>query len=131
MAVIRHNCKATGVCYLDVYHPPIHAFDRCFGGKIEMSDIDGVVERNGYFLFMEWKKPPGNLSTGQRIMLEKLSSKAGVTCIVVSGPVHPSANTSLRVQCFKAGRLQPESKSVTLDGLRELFAQWYDNVNRK
>jgi hypothetical protein len=42
-------------------------------GKMGVSDIDGVVERNGHFLFMESKNEREPLSVGQRIMLVELA----------------------------------------------------------
>ena len=42
-------------------------------GRAGVSDLDGVIERNGYFLFMEGKHPHESLSTGQRIMLQALA----------------------------------------------------------
>jgi hypothetical protein len=46
----------------------------CFGGtRIRPTDIDGMVERHGHFLFLEMKPPNGHLSKGQEIALEQLS----------------------------------------------------------
>lgn len=40
--------------------------------KIRISDVDGEVERNGFFLRLEGKPLGFNLSTAQRIWFEKL-----------------------------------------------------------
>ena len=42
------------------------------GTKIEPMDIDAVVERKGKFLIFETKEPGKEISTGQRITLERL-----------------------------------------------------------
>lgn len=42
-------------------------------GKAGVSDIDGVIERRGRFLFIESKHPGERLSTGQFIMLRNLA----------------------------------------------------------
>jgi hypothetical protein len=36
------------------------------------SNIDGIVERNGKFLVMEWKRPNEKVSIGQQILLKEL-----------------------------------------------------------
>ena len=41
-------------------------------GRVAPTDIDGVLERNGHFLFMEYKGTGLSLPMGQRIMLKNL-----------------------------------------------------------
>lgn len=61
-------------------------FNQCFGGThIRITDIDGAVERNGKFLFIETKLPGQELPTGQRIFFDKLVKIPGITVLVVWG----------------------------------------------
>ena len=48
-------------------------------------DLDGIAERNGQFLIMEWKKPGEKLSEGQKIMLKALAKKDGFIVTIVVG----------------------------------------------
>jgi hypothetical protein len=41
-------------------------------GRVAPSDLDSVLERNGRFLFMEYKPAGASLPMGQRIMLKNL-----------------------------------------------------------
>jgi hypothetical protein len=67
-----------------------------------MSDIDGVVEISGYFLFLEWKAPGGAVTGGQRILFEQLTALSHrVTVIVVSG--EPRQPTVENIQVFRRG----------------------------
>ena len=36
------------------------------------SNVDGIAERNGYFLILEWKRPGEKMSEGQKRMLHAL-----------------------------------------------------------
>lgn len=52
-------------------------------GKCGVSDIDGIIERNGHFLILEAKMPNEEMSLGQEIMLKRLSSIPRFTVVVV------------------------------------------------
>ena len=39
-----------------------------------MGDVDGIVERNGHFLMMEWKSPGGVITRGQHITFASLTA---------------------------------------------------------
>ena len=56
--------------------------------RISAGDVDGLfaVERSGHILFIETKGPLEPLTTGQRILLEALSSMNRVTVIILRGP---------------------------------------------
>lgn len=53
--------------------------------KIRTSDIDGIVERRGYFLILEGKPLGATLAQGQEIMLRKLADTPRFTVILVEG----------------------------------------------
>jgi hypothetical protein len=60
--------------------------------KIRVSDIDGVVERKGRFLFLETKPWDKEVSRGQQIMFDGLSRLPGVDVLVIWGkPNEPQA----------------------------------------
>lgn len=42
-------------------------------GKIVPSNVDMVIERNGYFLIGEWKRENERISMGQNILLRQLA----------------------------------------------------------
>jgi hypothetical protein len=50
---IRWDCR--NGCFNELMRPKIEAFAECFPRNIGMMDIDGTVELNGHFLFLEFK----------------------------------------------------------------------------
>ena len=56
-------------------------------GRMGVSDIDGVIERKGHFLFMETKREGEPLSKGQEIMLTQLAklNPSRVRVVIVYG----------------------------------------------
>lgn len=123
---IRWDCNANGY-YNKTLRPRIEEFASCFPGKISMSDVDGVVEIGGRFLFLEWKSKGGTVQGGQRIMFERLTSLSPrVTVIVVSG--HPREMRVEQVQVFENGRSR-EPEPCDFDGLSRRIRSWADRAN--
>ena len=60
---------------------------RCFGDtKIRFTDIDMIVERNGYFLLIENKlSQAGDIDGGQLILFKKLLWVSPTTILIVWG----------------------------------------------
>lgn len=80
---IHHDCDAKG-CWNRLYRPNIEFFYHALPRKLTMSDIDGVAEVNGSFVFLEWKSHKGPLPTGQRILAERLTRlSTRITYVVI------------------------------------------------
>lgn len=124
MREMRWNCKEKGKCFRALC-PKLGAFDECFPGKIGMSDVDGMVEIAGRFLFLEWKSDGGHLTTGQRIAFERLTSLSPdpmkVTVIVVCGD--PESMTVQSVQVFHSGKSRG-TVDCDINGLQQRMADW-------
>ena len=71
-------------CYRRLGQPDLTVLDECFPGRIAMTDVDGLVEINGRFLFIEWKRR-GDVPAGQRIMFERLTRHPEFTILVILG----------------------------------------------
>ena len=62
-----------------------------FLGLIELnpllvpSNVDGILERKGKFLILEWKRENEEVSKGQQYMLQALASKPDFTVIILIG----------------------------------------------
>jgi hypothetical protein len=97
------------------------AFKEALPGRIAFSDVDGVVEIGGQFLFLEWKGNGAPLPLGQRIMFERLSSLPGVTVALVEGDAETM--TCRRIAIAKDGRIgAPEP--CDFDGLLAAIREW-------
>jgi len=102
-----------------------NCLDGCFGQRgIRPTDIDGMVERNGYFLVIETKSPGVELKTGQYLTLRRLANTGYFTVIVVWGtaqkPVELLWMDKTKVDYKERGDLQ---------SLRNWCAHWYKTVN--
>lgn len=87
MAAIRQVCNDRNGCFMENNHPKLEDFDGPYGTvpprDIQSSDIDGVVEVDGYFLFKEFKGH-GDISRAQEKLYERLSRlEGGTKCVVM------------------------------------------------
>lgn len=95
----------------------------CFGGgRISPTDVDGLVERNRHFLFLEAKPPGGELPTGQRITLTNLSRQPNTTCIVINGdPKTENVTGITRIENGVPTAIGDPSRAM----LRTIVSAWY------
>lgn len=54
-------------------------------GKIVPSNIDMVIERNGYFLIGEWKRAGEPISVGQDILLKRMARVPNFIVLIIQG----------------------------------------------
>ena len=96
-------------------------------GKCGASDIDGVVERNGHFIFLEGKRPGERLSVGQLIMLKQLSGLSDrVTVLVVTGN-RDSGEVHSYQQVKPSGLQEPKSGTE----FNRAIKRWWSRVNKR
>lgn len=91
--------------------------------KIRISDIDGVVERNGHFLYIETKSPGAEITTGQRIMHDAWIKK-GDSVLVIWGDANRPERACLRWR-GKAWEYSPCNEST----VREIIRRWFHMAN--
>ncbi len=75
----RHDCGTRG-CYVRQL-PSWDDLIECFPRNIRPTDVDGMVEINDHFLFLEEKGACKSLDRGQRKALQKLASRPRVTVV--------------------------------------------------
>ena len=59
--------------------------DGCFAGGIRVSDLDGIVERNGKFLVLEGKSLRRGIPSGQRYMFNALKRLGCFEIVILWG----------------------------------------------
>lgn len=93
----------------------------CFGdGRIRPSDIDGVVEKGGHFLFIEAKPPGKPLGKGQELLFEALASLSPkVTVLVLWGE---------KEQPTEMWHVGHPRRSCSLQDVREFCRAWYQKA---
>lgn len=93
------------------------------------SNIDGIAERNGKFLVMEWKRPNESVSKGQQILLQKLASQPNFTVLIIQG------NTDDELVITKFWQVQAYGTCTkigdTVDMFKEFYKMWYEWANQK
>jgi hypothetical protein len=102
--------------------------DGCFGaGKIKPTDVDGMVERNGHFLYLETKGFGVLLKQGQEIAIRNRVRDGISTYIVVWG----SPGVPQQMQIFYPAHISDSSNVVDCDLpiLRNVCSQWYQWVS--
>lgn len=105
----------------------------CFAGtNIKVSDIDGVVERNGSFLYLENKRHGESMKDGQRFTLEAFA-KEGHTVILVTGRPY---DAFLMFEVWhrknnKVVKLRPQKYEQNVQGLKECVSAWYKHVDAR
>ncbi len=124
---LRWKCESKG-CYLKQL-PNWGMLDDCFPGRISVSDIDGVVEIGGRFLFLEWKRPRVALTTGQRIMFQNMVKTGVITVFLINGD--PETSTPEQIVIFgRKGAAHPEPcDCVKLQQLCAKWAKWAKRPN--
>lgn len=125
---LRHDCERHG-CYraeLWDWTP----FNDCFGNSgIRISDIDGMVERNGLFLLLDGKRVGTSLKSGQlRLYRSFAETKAGTAIVFHGDPTtHPQMVCTVRI--WRPGGDFEGPLSCDLDGLRQIVGAWYEWAN--
>lgn len=120
------NCEQRG-CFNRVKRPKIEVFAEDLPGKIAVSDVDGVVEIAGHFLFLEFKSHT-DIPRGQSLLfkrLTKLSRKVAVLVIVAD------AETMIcHERCvFYDGKQEPW-QSCDLQDVKEMLRDWVEWVHQ-
>ena len=99
----------------------------CFGdSKIKPTDIDGAIERNGFFLFLEAKAPGAQLKMGQRIFYEQLTRVKHISAIVVWGQTNRPAQYQMH-NWIGTSKILP----CTPEKFRAIVAKWYERANQR
>lgn len=117
---MRWDCKERG-CFNWKQRPKIEVFCESFPGRINFSDIDGIVEIAGNALLLEWKGEPMEIPTGQRIMYERLTSSGSFVVLVLAGDARVMKITHQRY--FKDGR-GTEWRKSSLDHAKDWMKRW-------
>ena len=122
---MRWDCDTMG-CFLKKKVCRLEDFDDCFGGKIGLTDVDGLVERKGCFLFTEWKAPFEKLPMGQQILFEQLTKLSDrILVVVING--HSSMEKGSKPESYYViykGKQQAEIKT-NVQHLSAFFKRWY------
>jgi hypothetical protein len=101
--------------------------DECFSPtRIRISDLDGIVERNGQVLFVEAKPPGKEISTGQYRLFSKLAAR-GFSVLVIWG----DTNIPQEAMIWAPGKALPGRKlKADKERIKEIVCRWFSWANR-
>lgn len=88
------------------------------------SNVDGIAERNGRFLMMEWKRPGEKISTGQKILLQSLSLTPRFTVIIINGNTDDQTVVNRFFKVTKDGCVP---LGTGFNALKQYYLDWYGN----
>jgi hypothetical protein len=97
--------------------------------KVLPSDIDMVYERNGYFLFGEWKRSGEYVSYGQRILLKNLAAQPKTIVLLIIGDTDDGMRIEELHRFCSDGTTEYIGEGV--NRLKEIILDWYEFVNEK
>lgn len=78
------DCRPSG-CFNHLMRPKFEAFSQAFPDKENFTDVDGILEKCGNALMLEWKENPGKIPTAQMIAYTNLSIGKRITVFIVAG----------------------------------------------
>ncbi len=127
--------------YKNIYHD-YDMFQNCFGTtNIMPTDIDGVVERHGNFLIMEFKPEGKPLSKGQHILYYQLSLLNKFTVIILYHETREDFHDSIKVTGMEqypicrhdrydtyGNYISNKLKKVNNEDVINFVTNWFNNV---
>lgn len=100
--------------------------NECFSGGIRPTDVDGMVERNGHFLFLEGKTSGQSIPKGQEIALKKLSLALADKVLILVLFGRPGQPTSFRE--IKCGLIS-EPRPCNVSTIQGICRDWFLKAN--
>ena len=88
------------------------------------SNVDGIAERNCYFLIMEWKRSGEKISEGQKRLLQALAANTKFMVVVIIGDTDNGTNIQEFWQYTPEGK--PFKAGVGFVSFKEFYKLWYE-----
>ena len=88
------------------------------------SNIDGIAERNGYVLVMEWKRKGEKVSNGQERLLRALAGMPETEVIIIRGDTDDGLNIGTFWTVPRQGSCVYAGNGV--DDFFNFYRRWYD-----
>lgn len=103
-------------------------YNSCFEGtNIRISDIDGIVERRGHFLWIETKRPGEEITKGQDIIHKALIDTGSFCVLLLWGEVNEPESYRL---IFEGGKAE-EAFVMGTKEMKLVVGRWFRWANRQ
>lgn len=126
------DCEEDGKCYIRNALTDWAIFNECFSPtRIMISDIDGVVERYGQFLFIEVKQNKKSIPAGQKILFENLTRNAPHISVLVLFADYVSQEMNVKEYAvFKNGKMTHDWTPTNTQQIKDWVTRWFQRVNQ-
>lgn len=111
----RHSCDSSGCFFQSL--PSWDEFIEQFPRGIRPTDVDGLVEINDSFLFLEQKGAGVPLQTGQFLAFKRLASRPRVTVVIF----RPAADDAYDVMVLPRPAMW---ETVQADEFKARLSRW-------
>lgn len=115
MPNLRWDCEQDG-CYKQLCLPDWSVLNDALA-PCKLTDIDGMCERRGKFLVVEWKRPGGSVERAQELALSRLNKLDDFTVAIVHGLINPMEPKAYREPGGK-------DKPTSLGDFQDFVADW-------
>ena len=88
------------------------------------SNVDGIAERNGHFLIMEWKRNGEKISEGQKRLLKALAATSRFMVVIIYGNTDNGTVIESFWQLTTDGK--PFKAGIGFESFKEWYRLWYD-----
>ncbi len=130
---INWNCEEDEKCYIKNVLIDWAIFNECFSPtKIKISDIDGVVEHNGWFLFIEVKQYNKKIPQGQDILFEKLTEISDRITVLLLHTQGAAGNLDIREYAmYQKGEMIRNWRPTNIETIKNVITNWFQEVRRR
>jgi hypothetical protein len=91
------------------------------------SNVDGIAERNGHFLILEWKRPGEKVSEGQKRLLQALAANPRFMVVIIYGNTDNGTVIDAFFQLTPEGK--PFRSGTGFESFKEWYRLWYELAN--
>jgi hypothetical protein len=91
------------------------------------SNVDGIAERNGRFLILEWKRPGEKVSEGQKRLLQALAANTRFMVVIIYGNTDNGTNIDSYWLLTPEGK--PYKRGVGFESFKTFYREWYKWAN--
>lgn len=133
-SALDRDCAKYG-CAKECLDPKLRYFDDCFPGNSRIGDADGIIERKGHILILEWKgydTPQAfeKTSAAQRIMAEAFTANSDKQqwWFILGDPKLMNPRWVNRIF---GGKYDPERwTQIDFETLKQGLKAWYNHADR-
>jgi hypothetical protein len=88
------------------------------------SNVDGICERKGKFLVMEWKRPDEKVSKGQEILLKAMAKMSNFIVVIIYGDTEFDTKIDKFYLVNQNGSCSHIGSGF--DSFKAYYQQWYE-----